>query len=203
MITRATCAPCQILLLCVCTAHEEYIKGSSLIYMRHGPLATDATVILPTQLHTNIIYFAWLIASPKFRYPLCACSLTLNVLIPAIYLPANSGHEPNFLSENFTLCHLYFYFLLLTYLIYCLSPVLYSALQKYSHSFDCFPFFHITITNINVFCSGFLQWSNIFVKVKGNSSCFTKLFYKIRFKIDVHLCVNNVQIQLNHTHNLI
>lgn len=36
------------MLLPVCTAYEEYIKVASLIYMRHGPLATDAGVILQT-----------------------------------------------------------------------------------------------------------------------------------------------------------
>jgi len=32
----------------VCAAYEEYIKTNSLIYMRHGLLATDAGVISPT-----------------------------------------------------------------------------------------------------------------------------------------------------------
>lgn len=53
MITRTTWATCYSVLLSVCTAYEEYIKAGSLIYMRHGPLATDAGVISPTHNYTH------------------------------------------------------------------------------------------------------------------------------------------------------
>lgn len=43
----------RVCCLCVCTAYEEYIKASSLIYMRHGLLATDAVVISPTHNYTH------------------------------------------------------------------------------------------------------------------------------------------------------
>lgn len=37
----------------VCTAYKEYFKACSLIYMRHGLLATDAGVISPTHNYTD------------------------------------------------------------------------------------------------------------------------------------------------------
>lgn len=58
-----------------------------------------------------------MIANSKFRYPLCACSLTLNLPTPPIYLPTHSAAEPTHFVE-YTLCCFFFFLSFFIYFVW-------------------------------------------------------------------------------------
>lgn len=106
----------------VCTACEEYIKACSLIYMRHGLLATDAGVISPTHNYTDQQQLFCMDDSQLQIQisPLCLLSDTGSA--NSTYIPSSSSWRQTNLwhTVEFSLSCLYFFFF--PFHIFCLEP---------------------------------------------------------------------------------
>lgn len=84
---------------CLHSTTREYIKASSLIYMRHGLLATDAGVILPTHNYTHQQHLFCMDDSQLqiHIFPLCLCSDTETT--NSAQIPSSSFWHRNSLSD--------------------------------------------------------------------------------------------------------
>lgn len=86
--------------------------------MRHGPLATDARVILPTHNYTHQQYLFYM-GNSQLQIQISHVCLLFDTTPPAD-LSAHSSHEPNFLSKN---TPYYMHFCVFSFAFFCL-PVL-------------------------------------------------------------------------------
>lgn len=129
---------------CLHSPTSEYIKASSLIYMRHGLLTTDAGVILPTHNYTHQQHLFCMDDSQLqiHIFPLCLCCDTETT--NSAQIPSSSFWHRNNLSDwktpltisCFILMSLFFFFNLLqcvacAHIHHILSLVLLFTLEKW------------------------------------------------------------------------